>query len=222
MDALALIQVQLALEGIAVVDGATLVPLDGAEADAIPRLLLVRHEQGYARYYRPDLPATLRSQLAALPAEQLWHDRTLTRRLLSLAGACMEPWVGTSYVFPVLLAAADVLAVRLSPAHQPLIERWNPQLETIGRVVYAVIVDEQIVATCESSREDARSGEAWVQTNPAFRGRGYARQVTAAWARALQQQGKLPFYSHRADNLASRGVARSLGLRPFRWDVAFS
>lgn len=222
MDALALIEVQLALEGIAVVDGETLVQLAGAEADEIPRLLLVRHAQGYARYYRADLPRTIRSLLDACSAEQLWHDHAAARRLLAMDGACAEPWIGTSYVFLSPLAAADSLAVRLGSAHQPLIERWNPQLEVRGRVVFAVIVDEQIVATCESSREDARSGEAWVQTSPAFRGRGYARQVTAAWARVLQQQGKLPFYSHRADNLASQAVARGLGLRPFRSDVAFS
>ena len=38
--------------------------------------------------------------------------------------------------------------------------------------------------------------------------RGLAKQVTAAWAAHAWAQGKLPFYSHRMDNLASEGVAQ--------------
>ena len=59
-------------------------------------------------------------------------------------------------------------------------------------------------------------------TLPEFRRRGYARQVTAAWAHDIQQQDKVPFYSHRLSNLASQAVARSLGLIPFQTAVAYS
>ena len=78
-----------------------------------------------------------------------------------------------------------------------------------------MIVEGEIVSTCESSRENGEAAEAWVRTLPPFRGRGFARQVTAAWAMHAHTRGKLPFYSHREDNLASRAVARGLGLDEF-------
>jgi predicted GNAT family acetyltransferase len=91
-----------------------------------------------------------------------------------------------------------------------------------SKTVYGIIVDDQIVASCGSVRENDKCAEAWVTTEPAFRGRGYARQVTAAWAHHLQKTGKIPFYSHAQENLASERVAHSLALLPFLTGWAYS
>jgi hypothetical protein len=45
---------------------------------------------------------------------------------------------------------------------------------------------------------------------------------TAAWAHDLLPLGKIPFYGHNADNLASQGVARSLRLLPFIDGVGYA
>jgi predicted GNAT family acetyltransferase len=74
----------------------------------------------------------------------------------------------------------------------------------------------------QSSRENESAAEAWVRTLPAYRRRGLARRVTAAWATHAWAQGKVPFYSHRMDNLASQRAARTLGLAPFIVDAAYS
>jgi RimJ/RimL family protein N-acetyltransferase len=63
-----------------------------------------------------------------------------------------------------------------------------------------------------SSRTNAKAAELAIETKPAFRRRGFARQVAAAWARYQLQQQKIAFYSHLHDNLPSRALAASLGV----------
>ena len=84
---------------------------------------------------------------------------------------------------------------------------------------YAVVVDDQAVSICYSARRTSAVAEAGVDTAEAFRGRGYAALVTAAWATAIRVAGITPVYSTGDDKLASQAVARKLGLREFGWDV---
>ena len=86
----------------------------------------------------------------------------------------------------------------------------------------AVVEHDVPVAVCFSSRSSAAASEAGVETLAAFRGRGYASAVTAAWARAIRDLGRIPLYSTSWDNLASRGVARRLGLTLYGADVHFT
>jgi len=58
-----------------------------------------------------------------------------------------------------------------------------------------------------------------VETLPEFRGHGYAAAVTAAWGLAVQAAGGIPLYTTSWENVASQGVARSLGLRMYGVDL---
>ncbi len=51
-----------------------------------------------------------------------------------------------------------------------------------------------------------------METLEAHRGRGYATDVTAAWAHAVHRRGFEPLYSTSRGNAASLSVARRLGL----------
>ena len=64
--------------------------------------------------------------------------------------------------------------------------------------------------------------EAGVETSPAWRRKGHARAVVAAWALAVRASGLLPLYSTDWSNAASRGVAASLDLVAFGedWNIA--
>jgi len=84
-----------------------------------------------------------------------------------------------------------------------------------------VLVSGQIVATCESVRENDACAEAYVYTATGFRRRGYGAQGTAAWAHHIMVQGKVPFYSYARDNVASLGLARCLHLIPYAAVVAY-
>jgi ribosomal protein S18 acetylase RimI-like enzyme len=215
---------QLELECKGVVAGQTLVRIPGAEPDDIPRVHVVRLDDTYQAFVRHDVSASLRQALATLSPEEAFADHERVQAILASDALCTQLWRGHSYVFPPLLpTAVSSVAVRLDDRqHRDLLahdEHWS---SVGGKTVYGVIVGNRIVSACGSARENSRSAEAWVITAPEFRRRGYARQVTASWAADVQAQGKVPFYSHVVDNMASRAVALSLGLRPFLAAVAYT
>ena len=223
-EPLELLLTQLDVERIGVEGGDTLVRLPGERPDGIPRFYIASLATSVRRFYRWDVPESIRAALAALPIEQARADHATVRGILARHAPCDTIWSGVSYYFPPDAVSArdvpDVVARERSGA--ALIQRFDPELMSFGWPVYAVLHGGEIVCACVSTRETERAGEAWVQTAPTFRGRGYARQVTAAWGRALTQQGKIAFYSHADDNAASAGVARSLGLRAYLHDVGYA
>ena len=216
-----LIELQLELECKRVVDDNRLVRIPCAHPDDIPRFLIAYHDTSFTPFFHQNLPEYLRSQLTALSPEQAFRDYEGVKAILAQDKPCEDMWHGTSYTFtdrPNEHMSLDV--VRLyDDVHYDLLQRYEHWKRIDNKTVYGIIVDGQIVASCGSSRENDKSGEAWVITEPAFRRRGYARQVTSAWA--YQQQGKVPFYSHHQSNTASQAVARSLGLLSFMEAMAY-
>ena len=225
VDALELIRRHLELECIGFDAEGSLVRLPCPNPDTVPRLYVARHAGGYAVYPRHDLPRQVRRELAELPPERLFDDEELVARLLAgieLGTDDPTPWRGKSYVFAEAPPPEAYRgAVRLGELHRAAIARYDPGLVVAGRAVFAVLVEGEIVATCESSREDGVAAEAWVRTLPAHRRRGHARRATAAWGAHQLRQGKTAYYSHRLDNGASQGVARSLGLRHYIDDIGY-
>jgi hypothetical protein len=210
MDIDALIEAQLRLERKGVNAEGLLVRIPGSDPDDIPRCLVLRHSNGYRVLFRHDLAHHIREQIAALPPEVVFGDHQAISAVLANDAAVGTIWAGRSYIFPSAPAPAEYPdTIRLVSADG-------------ARSPYVVRIAGQIVASCESVREDDTAAEAWVQTLLEFRRRGYARQVTAAWAHDLLQIGKIPFYSHRMGNLASQGVARSLQLIPFIDGVGYT
>ena len=223
MNAQALVALQLELECKRVMEDNTIVPIPCANPDDIARCFVTCVDDVYTVYYRHDVPSTTRARLAALPPERLFADHALVKQLLAADAACQSVWEGAAYVFPdTLEPGLWPHAVRLDDRlHTGLLARYEGGTVIGERIVYGIIADGEIVAACEASRENERAAEAWVRTAPAYRRRGYAREVTAARAFAMQRRGKVPFYSHVLENQASAAVARSLGLIHFLSTVAY-
>ena len=59
-----------------------------------------------------------------------------------------------------------------------------------------------------------------MNTIEAFRGRGFAPAVVAAWAHTVRLEGRIPLYSTSWNNLASQSVARKLSLVLYGADLS--
>jgi L-amino acid N-acyltransferase YncA len=81
----------------------------------------------------------------------------------------------------------------------------------------------EVLSTAVLKRYDDRLREISVGTAEAARGRGLARSVVAAAARAVLAEGRAVLYNHDPDNHASAKVAESVGLHELgRYHVVVS
>jgi L-amino acid N-acyltransferase YncA len=80
-----------------------------------------------------------------------------------------------------------------------------------------VALDEggRVLSTAVLKRYDDRLREISVGTSEAARGRGLAKAVTAAAARAVLAEGRAVLYNHDTSNHASARVAEAVGLHEF-------
>lgn len=200
--------------------------------EVAPRFFLGRTRQGNLWRVRHDLPADVAERLQALAAAEPVHDDLRAKpagldAMLAVLGvdeADLDE-SGPAFRFP---AAIPVLAgvTRIRRANLDLLRPMVPDMDDLerdfelGEPSTAVIVEGAAVATAFSSRLSARAAEAGVVTLEAYRGRGYATAVVAAWARAVRETGRIPLYSTSWDNLASQAVARKLGLVMYGSDLS--
>lgn len=91
-----------------------------------------------------------------------------------------------------------------SAARPPVVRKGDEQ--------FGIFVDGREVSGASSSRTNSEAAELWVWTEPDFRRRGYAEQVSTAWAAEVTGAGRVAFYSHRDDNEPSRRLATKLGV----------
>ncbi|MEA2525840.1 MAG: hypothetical protein QOG89_3806 [Thermomicrobiales bacterium] len=187
-----------------------------------PRLFVGRTSAGNLWRFREDLPSDLVRELEALLARepvatdlrQPLVSFAALHEALSAHAPVVSTWQGPAWRFPDAIARPpDVIAIR--PPERELVREHYPflasQLEHLQPCL-AVVRDGTAVSVCFSSRNTVAAAEAGVDTVEAFRGRGYATAVTAAWALAVRESGRIPLYSTDWDNLASQRVARRLGL----------
>jgi GNAT superfamily N-acetyltransferase len=204
---------------------------DGAVA---PRFFLGQTHDGLVRRYRDDVDdATQRALEAASGPDALAGSAVdaeanaaahLARyaAILARSGPVRHTEAGPAFAFPRDLPAPDSSAVLVTDANvgllSLLLSAWVPDVRR-SPPLFARVVDGQAVAVCASVRITPDAHEAGVETAAAFRGRGYATQVVAAWARAVRASGVEPLYSTAWQNAASRAVARKLGLVQFGSDL---
>jgi hypothetical protein len=197
-----------------------------------PRLFLGRTPAGRVVRFGATAPDALARRLADLvdrlppvgeleaPPSELAAVRAALERHAPIADAGQGP----TYRFPaaitppgeaVLVTAVNVAAARDSyPWLLDELADWGP--------CFAVVRDGAAVSICFSARVGPAAAEAGVDTLPEHRGRGYASAVTAAWGAAVHATGRVPLYSTGWENLASRGVARRVGLIGFGADATWA
>jgi len=188
-----------------------------------PRLFLGRTRAGHLWRFHHDLPQSSVAELeAALRSEPVAADLSqLPRCLVALQATLARDapfagmWSGPAWRFPDEIPASGHEVVPVTAANDDLVRPVFPVLADDlpwCQPCLAIVADGRLASLCFSSRNTPIAAEAGVNTVEEFRGRGYAPAVVAAWGQAVRAEGRIPLYSTSWDNLASRSVARKLGL----------
>jgi hypothetical protein len=189
-----------------------------------PRLFVGRTREGLIWRFRHDLPESLVAELEVmLAAEPVTADLSRPLRCLEAvqatltrAGPLSGMWSGPAWRFPDEMPTSELKVIPVTPANDELVRLLSPILTAdevpCRQPCLALLDDGRLASLCFSARNTPIAAEAGVETLEEFRGRAYAPAVVAAWARAVRWEGRIPLYSTSWDNLASRSVARSLGL----------
>ena len=193
-----------------------------------PRLFLGRTRAGNLWRFRSDLTESVVEELEALcagepagmePGSTPRHAEACVR-LLDSHAPVRKQWAGPAYHFTEypepsrpLLAITEANAESLRDGFEELIE------ELPARPPFVAVVEEgRAVSVCRSVRVTTAAHEAGVETLPDLRGKGYAKEVVAGWARSVRSVGAVPLYSTSWENTASRALAKKLRLVPFAAD----
>lgn len=194
-----------------------------------PLLHVVRTAGGSVWAFRAGIPEGLCDRIAAelaRPAGDLVREppgAAAVRGLLAEHAPVREEYCGPAFAFPADLPPPGADCVRIPRTGD---ERAVGPFAWVAREAdhdgaqpfIARIVGSQMASVCHSARLSERAAEAGVETADPYRGRGFAAEVTAAWAAALRAEGRVPLYSTSWTNHASHSVARKLGLRMYAAD----
>lgn len=197
-----------------------------------PRFYLGRTTTGNIRRYRYDLPPELVRQLEELfalePIAANLRDRPVYyerfKDLLQTHAAVQRVEMGLAYHFPdKIIPPTNVVRITSENA-QLLRDEFSEEIPDldITQPFMAVVEDGRVVSLCHSVRLSSQAHEAGLETLEAYRRRGYAVAVVAAWAAAIRALGLIPFYSTEWNNVASQNVARKLGLVLYGVDHHFT
>jgi hypothetical protein len=196
-----------------------------------PRLFLGRTRVGHVWRFRHDLPessivaleAVLRAEPVLADPSQLPRCLPALQETLARDAPLTGTWSGPAWRFPDEIPTSAHELIPVTAANDDLVRPLFPVLADDlpwRQPCLAIVVDGRLASLCYSARNTPIAAEAGVDTIEEFRGRGFAPAVAAAWARAVRAEGRIPLYSTSWDNLASRSVARKLGLILYGADLS--
>ncbi len=192
-----------------------------------------------ALYFRRDLPEETRRKLEA-PAEggaaEAGIFKTLARRRLSLQEElcyafpdAIPPSAGCREVTPDDAGAFDFSLFPWLIEELPFVQPCFACLEgnkivSLCRSVRIFSQKDGMISPAAHEAKEAEGAsvsgvasspaahEAGIETAPAYRGKGYAKEALFAWADAVASLGAVPLYSTLKTNLPSRRLAEKAGL----------
>ena len=211
MNPLTYLLLQMGLEGKGLVGEQTIRQVQVVPDEELPLMLLAQlADQKLVAYYSESLSSNLQAQLGACISSIEFPEIDPILDILKLHKIQSDTGHYKTYLFPPQTATNPEVTC---------LSKQDPRIQTFGfdgfaEQVYAIERDSRIVSACVSVREDKSCGEAWVYTDPAYRRQGLAKKVASAWAHSLIRIGKVPFYSHKIDNVASASLAGALQLQP--------
>lgn len=221
MNPLEALQFQLRLEGFEIVNGNRLRQVETVPCEEIPLMVLAQLADGrVAAYFDESLPLNLYLEL--MESARHIPFPTIGPLLETLAKQHISFQVGhyKTHLFPAAFLDFVSNQVECRSKDDPQVCHFG--FGDFAEYVYVIERDGKIASACVSTREDKKCGEAWVCTDPQYRHQGLAQHVVGAWARNMLAAGKVPFYSHKIENIASAALAKRLGLLPAFEEIVIS
>ena len=213
------LHLQLRLEGKGIIEERFIREVEVIPGEEVPLTLIAGLADGkVVVYYDEMLSRDLQEALAASSADLEFSTFNPLLDVLQRHGMQCEVGHYKTYVFPSI-PDIDKDVHCLSKNDQ---EVKTFGFEGFAEQVYAIEREGRVVSACVSTRENEKCGEAWVFTASEHRHQGFAQKVVNAWARSLMSAGKIPFYSHKMDNLASAALAGRLGLQPVFEEISIT
>jgi GNAT acetyltransferase-like protein len=192
-------------------------------ARSAPFFMLIRGTSDVAWGVRDDVSDEIANELDRLAIEEPPVGDFQAPPLhadvyLSLVGGQIVS--GPAFRFPDEIAdSADITLIDRLDLLERNFRGWIAAEIPWCSPIVAVMDGGYPVSVCFcATRNSAPAVEAGVETAAAFRGRGLAAHVTAAWACAIRASGRIPLYSTSWSNAASLAVARKLGLVQYASD----
>ncbi len=181
-----------------------------------PLFSLIRDRERCAWAVRADVARDVAEELDGLaarepPAGDFRQAPVHAERYRSLLKGRVDS--GPSFVFRERIARpAGVVLIKDVRALERHFSGWTASEIPGCAPIVGAVEDGYAVSVCFSARRSDEAAEAGVETAADWRGRGLAPLVTAAWALAVRESGRIPLYSTSWSNGASLAVARKLGL----------
>jgi RimJ/RimL family protein N-acetyltransferase len=210
-----------------------LLRVNDPDAGSAPRLVLSIGAEGAVVRLRHDVDAAMAARIAALAADEppVCAPEQLPRFAERYRDLLAAPPL-TAHSFEQIHAlphgthwdGAAVIA-QGTPEGDALWARWTRDGLPSGFVAMgftdlthfwppwcAAMVGDEIGSIAFAARLGERAADIGVATVPAYRGRGLAAAVTAAWSAQSALRDRELFYSTHRDNLASQRVIAKLEL----------
>jgi hypothetical protein len=220
MNPLEYLHLQLRLEGKEVFNGDQLRQVEAVPDEEMPLMILAQlADKQFVAYYdesiSPELYAELRHRIRGL----MFSEIQPLLEFLTTQNISVDIGHYKTYIIPAQLkdASAEVKCLHKGDV---LVQAFG--FGGFAEHVYAVERDGKIVSACVSTRENQFCGEAWVFTAEAYRNQGFARQTVLAWGKAMLNAGKVPFYSHKIENITSANLAKRLELKSVFEEIGVS
>ena len=202
MNAVNLIIAQMELECIGLNSDGLLCRIPGKNPDAIHRLFVVKHDMGYSAFIREDVSPAVIEKLRMMDPSDLFHDTRLVSGML-YGTRTGSSWAGSAYRFT-----------------DPYPDNGIDMVQYTGSK-FVIKINGQDESWAWSSRSNSRCAELATETAESHRRNGFATMVSAAWANHQLKKGRIPFYSHKVENLPSRNLAACLGVTHFMDCVSY-
>jgi len=212
MNPLDYLKLQLKLEGKEIINDNLLRQVEVIPDEEVPLLLIAQlADENLVTYFDEASQAELRDELKKQVPNIIFPNIDSLFTLLRSRELSFEIGHYKTYIFPKTYSTFKDEAVICYSKFDLKIKEFG--FDGFAEHVYSIEQDGKIISACVSTHENDFCGEAWVYTDPEYRNQGFAQRIVSAWAGSLISAGKIPFYSHKIQNVASANLAKHLELQ---------